>query len=221
MTVGPRVALIHATPVAMEPIQASFAANWPEARPINILDDSLSADRTRDGVITEAMFARFLLLARYARDGGADAILFTCSAFGPAIDRVSAELDIPVLKPNQAMFDAALGRGRNIGMLATFEPAVAPMEDEFVQAAAGRDPPPRLTTVVVSAAMTALRAGDIATHNRLLAERAGELDGCDAVMLAHFSTSRAAQAVQGRLRTPVLTAPDAAVARIRELVAGS
>ena len=62
------------------------------------------------------------------------------------------------------------------------------------------------------------RAGDSETHNRLIAERADELKGFDTVMLAHFSTSRAEQALSERLDVPVLSAPGAAVTRLRELI---
>lgn len=66
--------------------------------------------------------------------------------------------------------------------------------------------------------MAALRRGDGETHDRLLAERAGALAHCDAVLLAHFSTSRAAAAVRGAVRVPVLTSPQAAVAQLRRLL---
>src|ERR1700712_3080723 len=89
----PRIALIHATPVAIDPIVAAFRRLWPEARPMNLLEDSLATDLAADGRLTEAMIARFLTLARYARGSGADAILFTCSAFGPAIEAARLELD--------------------------------------------------------------------------------------------------------------------------------
>jgi len=64
----PRIALIHATPVAVDPIKAAFAAGWPEAELANILDDSVSVDRARDAAITPRMFERFRVLARYAVD---------------------------------------------------------------------------------------------------------------------------------------------------------
>ena len=96
---SPRIALIHATFVAIEPIVSAFRRLWPEARTTNLLEDSLSADLAAEGRLTGEMTARFVTLARYARGCGADAILFTCSAFGPAIDTAREGLDIPVLKP--------------------------------------------------------------------------------------------------------------------------
>ena len=42
--------------------------------------------------------------------------------------------------------------------------------------------------------------------------------GFDAILLAHFSTSRAEAAVRARVPCPVLTAPGAAVERLKELV---
>ena len=68
-----RIALIHALKHSVVPIEASFAKLWPDARLMNLLDDSLSADLARDGHLTDAMTARFLKLGRYAtsRENGA------------------------------------------------------------------------------------------------------------------------------------------------------
>ena len=86
-----RIALVHALKHSIAPIEASFARAWPDARLMNLLDDSLSADLARDGRLTDAMTARFLTLGRYAAGTHADAILFTCSAFGPCIEAVARE----------------------------------------------------------------------------------------------------------------------------------
>jgi Asp/Glu/hydantoin racemase len=213
-----RIVLLHATPVAMDPVQAAFKEFWPEPQLVNLLDDSLSPDRASEPELTDAMIDRFVRFGRYAHSIGANGILVTCSAFGPAIDQMAAELPVPVLKPNEAMFHAAVAQGKRIGMLATFGPAVGTMRDEFDEYVAKVGSPATLETVLVADAMTALRAGDAETHNRLLAERAPELKGVDTVMLAHFSTSRAQLAVQAALSVPVLSAPGAAVQRMRELI---
>lgn len=218
MTTAPRIVLIHAVEVAIAPVHAAFAETWPEARLVNLFDDSLSPDRAAEAELTPRMSGRIHALARYAADAAADGILFTCSAFGPAIEAAADELaPLPVLKPNEAMFTAALGAGRQIGMLATFAPAAATMEREFAEAAAqAGKPEAALRTIVVEPAMAALRKGDAETHNRLLAEAAPALADCDAVMLAHFSTSRALPAVAAALPgRRVLTAPVAAVEALR------
>jgi Asp/Glu/hydantoin racemase len=218
---APRIVLLHATPVAIDPIKTAFSGGWPEAETINLMDDGLSIDRARTADLTQEMIDRFVALARYGyRHMGADGLLITCSAFGPAIERVAHELPIPVLKPNEAMFEDALSYGTRIGMLATFPPAISTMEAEFVEEAERLRPDAAIATILVPDAMDALRKGDADTHNALVAERAHELSDMDAVMLAHFSTSRAAVAVRDRLSIPVLTAPDSAVAKLRGLVLG-
>ena len=127
----PRIALIHATPAAVDPIKTAFAQDWPEPDLVNLLDDSLSRDRALAPDLTDDMYRRFDTLGRYALSFGADGILFTCSAFGPAIERVARTVQVPVLKPNEAMFAEALAIGGRIGMLATFEPSIASMATEF------------------------------------------------------------------------------------------
>lgn len=220
MSKKPRIVLLHGTPVAVEPIQRAFATRWPEAEAVDMLDSSLSVDRAKDHDLTPRMFERFIELGSYAHRLGAEAILVTCSAFGPAIERMAKELPVPVLKPNEAMFREAIGRGRRIGMLATFAPSVLTMTEEFEQFVGEASAKATLETIVVEGAMDALRKGDAVRHNELIAARAPELAHCDAIMLAHFSTSRALEAVMAAVKTPVLTAPDAAVDRIRAAIAG-
>ncbi|MEH6717446.1 MAG: aspartate/glutamate racemase family protein [Aurantimonas endophytica] len=219
MAARPRIVLYHATPVAMEPVASAMAALWPEAEAVNLLDDGLTLDRAKEGAtISEELIERFVDFGRYALRIGADGILVTCSAFGPAIDRMSEVLPIPVLRPNEAMFRAAIAAGSRIGMLATFGPAVSTMEAEFDSFTAETGSNATLETIVVAEAIDLLRKGDAATHNRLVAARAPELADRDAIMLAHFSTSRAAEAVRAAVDVPVFTAPEAAVTRMKQMI---
>jgi len=219
---APRIALIHATPLAIEPVNEAFRRLWPAAEARNLLDDSLAPDLARTGHLDDAMVDRFRRLAAYTVDCGADAILFTCSAFGPAIERAALDqAPRPVLKPNEAMFAEAMGLGRRIGMVATFAPSLPPMEAEFAAMAAAAGSPARLETVCTPDAMPALAAGDTATHDRLVAEAAATLAHCDTVLLAQFSMARARDAVSERVAAPVLTSPDSAVDALRNRLAAA
>ena len=109
----PRISLIHATPVAVDPVVAAFRANWPEAEVYNLLEDSLAPDLDSAGELDDAMTARFLRLGRYAADCGADGILFTCSAFGASIEAVAQALKpMPVLKRTKRCSPTPLVRGQ-------------------------------------------------------------------------------------------------------------
>lgn len=208
----PRISLIHATPVAVEPVVAAFRALWPEADVYNLLEDSLAPDLDRAGKLDEAMTERFLRLGRYAADCGADGILFTCSAFGACIESVATELKaMPVLKPNEAMFADALKAGTKVGMIATFQPSVPSMAREFEAMAMAAGSNAMLTTVCVPDAMQALLTGDAATHNRLIADAVTELGDPDVLLLAQFSMAQARDAVAAKTAAPILTSPESAV----------
>jgi len=215
-----RIALIHATPAAVEPIRTAFAEAWPEPDLVNLLDDSLSRDRALTPALTDGIYRRFDALGGYSTAIGADGILFTCSAFGPAIERVARAVTIPVLKPNEAMFGEAIAIGGRIGMLATFEPSIASMAAEFEADAAKAGVAVTLESVFVADAMAALVAGKRERHDTLVAEAATALAHCKAIMLAQFSMAPAADGVRRRLTgIPVLTSPDAAVAAMKSRIA--
>ncbi len=214
----PRIGLIHATPVAVEPIRNAFAVVWPEAELTNLLDDSLTPDLANARVITQALIDRIVTLADYARRIGSQGILFTCSSFGSAIEHAAKLLDVPVLKPNESMFEAALCTGGRLAMIATFQPAKASMELEFTEQAERLGSSATLTTFVVEPAMAALRRGDAEMHHRLVAQQARELSGFDAILLAHFSTAPAAATVRAAVDIPVFSSPESAVSKLRRLV---
>jgi Asp/Glu/hydantoin racemase len=199
-----RIALIHALRHSPPPIEEAFARLWPQAELSNLLDDSLSSDLARSGRLDEAMHERFVTLGRYVRSTGADAILFTCSAFGPCIDRVREDLaPVVVHKPNQGMFAEAAAHGGRIGLVASFRPSLASLAAEFP---AGTD----VTPIFAEGALDALDRGDLEEHDRLAAAAVAGAD-VDLLALGQFSLARAAGRIRQATGKPVLTTPDAAV----------
>jgi Asp/Glu/hydantoin racemase len=208
-----RIALIHALKHSIAPIEAAFAKAWPEVRLMNLLDDSLSADLARDSKLTDAMTDRFLALGDYAAATGADAILFTCSAFGPCIEAVArARAPMPVLKPNEAMIEQAVSMGKRIGLLSTFPPTLVSMPPEFPTAV-------EVVPKLAEGALAALDRGDRATHDRLIAEASKDLRDCDVIALAQFSIAATAPLVAEATGRPVVTTPDSAVLKLKKLLA--
>jgi len=210
-----RIALIHALAHSIAPVNEELARQWPQCTVMNLLDDSLSADLAREGGgLDERMHARFIALAGYAIEAGAQGILFTCSAFGPCIESVARRFGaLPVLKPNEAMIDDAVHQGQHIGLLATFAPTLSSMPQEF-------PPDVHLRPALVEGALAALNHGRADEHDRLIVQAAQRLcaEGCDLIALAQFSMARAAPAVRQAVNVPVLTTVGSAVRRLRERV---
>lgn len=211
----PRVALIHALAHSVDPIHQALRRDWPEALCMNLLDDSLSADLARSGTrLDAAMHQRFETLAAYAESTGAQAILFTCSAFGACIEAVASQRPhMPVLKPNEAMVAEAValaGAKGRIGLIASFAPTLASMPAEFP---AHVD----LRTALADSALAALSAGDGAHHDAMVVDASRQLQeqGCSVIALAQFSMARARQAVVDATGLPVLTTPESAVRLLR------
>jgi hypothetical protein len=217
----PRIALIHATPLAIQPVNRSFQKLWPEAKLQNILDDSLSQDLARVGHLTADMVERFIDLAQYAKRVGCQGILFTCSAFGEAIEAAAAATGIPTLKPNEAMFEEALQvaikakpnstETLNIGLVATFAASLDSMRDEFLAMSAHMKRVVNLHGMHVPLAMDALAKGQSLEHDQRIAAGIENMPACDVIMLAQFSMAAAQTLSQTKTISPVLTSPDCAV----------
>jgi len=220
---APRIALIHALRESQVPAWNAFAAGWPEAKIFNVLDDSLPLDLTAEGELTQGIIERFRTLGNYAANAGTrtektHAILFTCSAFGPALDTVKREQSIPVLRPNEAAFEAALASGQRIALMTTFAGSMPPLVQEINAMARERNLAPTITTIVAEGALPALQSGNADEHDRIAARTAATLTDIDVLVLCQFSLARAAKVIAPVAGRTVLTTPDSAVAKLKHLL---
>jgi hypothetical protein len=216
-----RIALIHAMKHSIAPTEDAFRRLWPDVRLMNLLDDSLSVDRAREGSLSPAMTQRLLALARYAVGAGAEGILFTCSAFGPCIEACRYDLaPFAVSKPNEAMIEEAVvlaGTTGRIGLLASFAPTLATMPVEFTAVASGVTVVPCLA----EGALAALDRGDVAGHDDAAVRAAASLADCDVIAIGQFSLARAAERIAAATGKIVLTTPDSAVRKLQRLLLAS
>ena len=209
------VYLIHATPVSIDPINSAFSLLWPDAILANLLEDSLSKDLVKLGGQTPELMERFLKLCQYSAYAGADAILFNCSSFSSSIDYCKKNISIPVFKPNEAMIEEALGMTPNIGLIASFEPAIASIHAEFTEYANKTGKKLNFQSILCPEALEELHRGNSSVHDQLIAENASKLNGVDVLCFAQFSMNSAAKLTTEVSGKPVLTAPESAVLKIR------
>ena len=222
MTSAKRIFLIHATRIAIEPINAAFARSWPEAQCFDLWDDSLSRDASTAGGTTPALDKRIEDLADHAFRAEADAVLFTCSAFSSAIEACQRRHERPVLKPNEAMVQQALVQGGRIAALTTFGPAGAAIVSDFEVEARRLGQSVDITPILCEGALAALHADDQGRHDALIAEAAGRLRGDYQVLcFAQFSMTSAQDASELAWGSTVLTTPETAVMKLRKLLSGN
>ena len=101
--------LIHATPVAMQPVVEAFRHGWTDADTFSVLDDALSTDLARAGTLNAALkrrTARPRLGVCHRHWHRCDFIHLLSFRRGYRCSRPC--LPMPVLKPNEAMFEEAL-----------------------------------------------------------------------------------------------------------------
>ncbi|MBT8360157.1 MAG: aspartate/glutamate racemase family protein [Deltaproteobacteria bacterium] len=194
---------------------AAFKDEWPDAETVNLLDDALGKDLNSGTFGHDLIEQRIEALGNYGERMGADGILYSCSAFGKEIDAVKGQLEIPVLKPNEAMFEEALMIGGKIGMIATYRPSIPSMEKEFYALADELGKGAQLDSIFVDDAMAALSHNDLQTHNNLIREASSVFTDYQVVMLAQFSASQAMAGVEERLGCTVLTSPLSAVRKMK------
>lgn len=212
---APRIGLVHATPLAIEPARAAFEAHWPEAQIVSLLDESLQSDAANSAYDGPAFSERIVTLAKYQAACGAEGLLFTCSAFSDAIKAAGRALDVPVLRPDEAAIEQALGLGKPVRILCSFAPTVRVVKklvEEFRE-----DPDQPVVFELVEGAIDALRAGDTGRHDWLIAaaaERAGE----QVIVLGQYSMARAAGLVERQSQRPAITGPAHAVRMLKKLV---
>lgn len=215
MSTAPRVFVVHALQASLAPVARAFAAGWPQAAVCNLMDDSLSADRAANaGADFEP---RFRALADYCATNGADGILFACSAFNAEIDGCRRDMALPILKPDEAMIEAALARGGRLAVIATFEPSIGSLKAQILAVAQARGIDAQVHGIFVAGAMDALKSGDGEDHDARIAAAAASVTDGDALLLAQFSMARAETAAAAVTALPVLTSPASAVAKLRGL----
>ena len=215
-----RIGAVHALTASMEPIEQAFGREWPEAEVINLCDQSLYADYHRWGCETEEIGRRVAQLLEYSAATGAQGILFSGSLFSESVVAARARLKVPVLTAYEAMIEAACAADTRLALLATVADTISAIKRDLTRYAGEHGQSFTLDARLVPGALDALRSGDRTSHNRLIANAASELEECGALMLAQHSMGSARPLMKDVAGRQILTSPDTAVRKLRQLIDG-
>lgn len=185
----------------------------------HMVDENLLQDTIDHGLLPRT-FRRVAQLVGFAEESDAEAVLVTCSSVGAAVTAAGPMVGIPVLRidepmAHQAVTVAAAGGGR-IGIAATLGSTLEPTADLIDSIASTAGVTVRVEAEVAAGAFAALRSGDPARHDVLVANLIHALaEHSDVVVLAQASMARVLDGSAGS-PVPVLTST---ISGVRQLAA--
>jgi Asp/Glu/hydantoin racemase len=214
------LALIHTSPTLTPMFSALCAEQMPEVNLFHMVDESLIKETIRAGRLERMTMRRLLAMIDSAEEAGADAVMVTCSSIGPATAIGQQLFDIPVVRVDDAMAEAAVAMGNRIGVMATLKTTLEPTIDLLRLKAleAGRNI--EIVGSLCDGAFDAVLAGDTAAHDAILTRALKEMRDVDVIVLAQASMARVVNTLpEGSLAAPVLSSPALAVGEASRVLA--
>lgn len=209
------VAVIHTSPATIEVFSRLLAEQLPEARIVNMLDDSVLPQLRDNGGDVGAIAPRWSQYARIARDNGACVILNACSSIGELCEPVGRELGIPVVRVDTAMAEKAVQLGHIVAVAATLPSTLRPTCELLSTTARARGRHVEVQALLVEGAYAALMAGNRDTHDDLVAAALARAAGfADAVVLAQASMARVLPRLPPEQQAKCLVSPALAVGSV-------
>jgi Asp/Glu/hydantoin racemase len=214
-----RVAMIH----TVRPVLGSFPQLLQEVvgEEIimhSILDDFLASDPAEIGYFSQENMNRLFNDLKSCELTKADVIVVTCSTLTPAVQQIRPFIRVPVVAIDDAMTEQAVRLGRKIKVVATamstLKPTIAKLEQEAKLAG---------VTIEVDAqdnepAYTAMRKGDMATHDALVLKMIEEVKGYDCIVLAQASMGHLQAKAQEIAKVPVLGSPILCCEKVKKIL---
>ena len=215
-----KLTVLHTVASVVGPIGDLIKELMPDVATCHIADETIIKDLIAEGTLTPRMRQRVCDHVVWAASCGADAVFFSCSSISPCADDAKALVDIPVIKIDQAMTQAAVAQGDRIGVAATLPSTLSPTLALLQAEADAAGKQVRLTPHLCEGAFEAAQAGDTLTHDQLVAAGITKLSGeTDVVVLAQASMVRALAKLPGPPTVPVLTSPRSGVEFARDVLA--
>ena len=182
-------------------------------------DESLIRNTMAAQGLTKTTVRRLGQMVGSAHEGGADAVMVTCSSIGAAVPLVQEMYDFPVLRIDEAMAEIAVQTGRRIGVAATVRTTLEPTIALLKATADRAQREVEIVPSLAEGAFEAVLAGDTARHDELVkAELAGLMKKADIIVLAQASMARVVAGMDTSGGPPILSSPEPALKRARTLL---
>jgi len=214
-----KAAIFHTSAATLALFQGLAAKIMPDVEIMHIVEDSMIRDVMKNGGPTPAINARIAGYVQAAERAGCSAFMTACSSIGASVEQCRPLTGMLVTRIDEAMVESAIGQGQRVAVLATVETTLKPTLEFVKRKALEAGKEIEILPTLMSEAFVALLAGDMATHDRIVAAGLREaLEKADVVILAQASMARVMESME-KPAIPVLTSPEAGVTRYKERLA--
>lgn len=217
-----KLAFLHTSHLLI-PLFSKLASEViPEMQVFHLTDESLIRNTIAAGQLTRATTRRLVNMIESAHDGGADAVMVTCSSIGPGVSVARMLFDFPILRVDEPMALEAVHTGRRIGVAATLRTTLEPTIALVEQTAAKENRDVDIVPSLAEGAFEAVIAGNVERHDALLIESLNQLrSSADVIVLAQASMARVIPQLAATGGPPILSSPELALRHARSIVTGS
>jgi Asp/Glu/hydantoin racemase len=216
-----RICLIHTAPLMVQLFTPLCRDRLPDVKVTQIINETMIRDTIEAGHVRQPTIDALHTFAEACFRLGTELVMVTCSSIGPAVDLIQSRFQKPVLRIDEPMAEAAVARGRRIGVAATLRTTLEPTSELLRRKAqeAGKDV--ELVECLCDGAFEAVMTGDTETHDALVSKAMiNKLGEVDVIVLAQASMARVVEGLpRGALTAPVLSSPGLALEYIRERLA--
>ncbi|WHZ56043.1 aspartate/glutamate racemase family protein [Metabacillus hrfriensis] len=218
---GNTLAIIHTTPLTVEPLKKLAGDFLPSYDVINFVDDSILPQLAKNGGMLEEVEERLIQYARYAEQAGASIILNACSSVGEIVTKANEHVKVPVVRIDEAMAEEAINHGKRIGVIATLSTTLKPTVKLIKEKAGECNKNVEIQAVLAEEAYQHLISGDKESHDAILAVALTKLASeADIVVLAQASMARVVTKLPLKQQDMFLTSPELGMERVKKIIEG-
>lgn len=204
-----KLAIIHTTPVTIEPLKELATKVIGDCEIINLVDDSILPQLSKNGGNIQEIAERWESYAKVAEQLGADCILNACSSIGELVSYTQPKVTTPIVRIDDEMAEFAIHSATKIGVAATLETTLKPTLELLKQKALEKNKQVEFEPILVASAYQKLIANDKDGHDldlsialRALAKKV------DLVVLAQASMARVVSTFNKEEQSQFVTSPE-------------
>jgi len=204
-----RVALIHATTTAVQPIARAFNEIAPEVELLHFMDTGLLSMIQSNGGLSSTIINRFSRLLNIAGESNVKCIQLTCSAFNEVTTILQPLYDVKLFRSDEAMLDEAL-KYNKIGLVSTVKETPIALTSYLKR----KKPNIEVEFLANPEAIQLLFKGEVEKHDQLVKEMIERLENrVETIILSQYSMAHLQNTA---CKVPILSGPKASAQRCWE-----